>query len=96
MDKAELYEKIYGTFPSPYMEEKRREVFRQQGIAYGSTILDFIHDFFYYRLMDITHDTWSMFTVELLRIEHNDRRYRSKEMKLKEYRDKAFKTFGFA
>jgi len=96
MDKDELYEKIYDTFPSPYMEEKRREVFRQQGIAYGSTILDFIHDFFFYRLLDITHDTWSMFTVELLRIEHNDRRYRSKESKLKEYRDKAFKKFGFA
>ena len=63
MANEDLYEKIYGEFPSKYLDDKTREMWRQQGKGYGSDLMDFIHDFFYYRLADIeTHDTWQLFT----------------------------------
>ena len=95
MANEDLYEKIYGEFPSKYMEAETREKWRQQGNGYASDLMDYIHNFFYYRLADIeTHDTWQLFTIEMM-FTKDDRHHRSLEYKLRQYRDKVFGTFAF-
>ncbi len=95
MANEDLYEKIYGEFPSKYLDDKTREMWRQQGKGYGSDLMDFIHDFFYYRLAEIeAPDSWQLFTIEMM-FTKDDRHHRSMEYKLQQYRDKVFEKFAF-
>lgn len=91
----DLFEKIYGEFPCKYLDDKTREIWRQQGNGYGSQLMDFIHNFFYYRLAEIeAPDTWQLFTIEMM-FTKDSRHRRSLDYKLQRYREKVFEKFAF-
>ena len=94
---SDLFEKLYGEFPSKYMDEKTREVWRQQGNEFGSDLLDYIYGFFYYTIDEIEpNDTWQLFTIECMAVPCDSRRQKMREKRIKAYRDKVHERFGFA
>lgn len=48
MSRSDI-DKMFAEFPSPYLDEHEREVWRQQAIAYAASIEDWANKYFYYR-----------------------------------------------